>query len=200
MRIVLFLFSSILLVVSCSNNAAAEKTANDNIEAAKDSLKKKQSAVETEGVQGVFEVAPLLTLSIRDTATGEDIGFRVGKAYGAIQEDITALKLEISGSPGGIFYTNDPNKLLFECVIPIKKEPKDKPKHSDVITLDPIKALVYNYYGPFDKISVAYEKIKEYLIANKLEQIGPAREFYITDPTVEKDPAKWLCKIYIPIK
>jgi effector-binding domain-containing protein len=193
MRII-SLLGCTLLIVSCSSNSTKELTRE-----VKDSLNKKQAAPVTEGMQGVQNIPSLLTLSIRDTATIENISSRVGIAYSSIQDDIKNLKLEMAGSPGVLYYTNDPKKILFECVIPISKAPTLKPKYSDVITLEPIKALVYNYYGPYNKLFTAYEKLKTYLQENKLEQIGAAREFYITDPELEKDSAKWLSKIYIPV-
>jgi len=46
----------------------------------------------------------------------------------------------------------------------------------------------------------AYDKIKEYLKSNKLEQTGMTREVYVTDPVTVSDASQILTKIYVPIK
>ena len=152
------------------------------------------------GIQGVVNVADILTLSVRDTATLENLPQRMGNAFLNIQEDLTALKVDIAGSPATLYYTNNPKHLLFECIIPLAKMPEGKPKKSQLITLEPIKAVLYNYYGSYNQLFQAYENIKLFLNQNKLVQNGAAREFYVTDISLEKDSSKWLTKIYLPIK
>jgi effector-binding domain-containing protein len=78
--------------------------------------------------------------------------------------------------------------------------PKSKPKNSTIVILEATRAVLYNYYGPFDKLYTAYDKMNAYMQENKLEQSAPAREFYLSDVTQERDPNRWLSKIYIPVK
>lgn len=158
-------------------------------------------ANDPEGIIGIIDVPEVLTLAYKDSAAQEDIGFKMGKGYGAIEEDMQKLNLDSEGLPAGaIYYSNDPKNFVFECIVPINKIPASQPKNSTVVVLEATRAVVYNYYGPYNNMMGAYEKLKQYLAENKLEQTGPAREFYLSDPTTEKDPAKWLSKIYIPVK
>jgi effector-binding domain-containing protein len=57
------------------------------------------------------------------------------------------------------------------------------------------KAVFVNYTGAYDKISDAYNSIRQYLSDNKLKEKTPSIEQYISGPINEKDTAKWLTKI-----
>jgi effector-binding domain-containing protein len=152
------------------------------------------------GIRGVMDVPEMITLAIKDSCTMEEAPFKVGHAYSAIEADIKALKLESIDQPGALYYTNDPKHLVFECVIPIVKIPNEKPKNSTIVILEATRAVLYNYYGSYDKLNTAYDKIKIYMQENNLQQSSPAREFYLSDAVQEKDPDKWLTKVYIPVK
>ena len=152
------------------------------------------------GIRGVIDVPEIITLAIKDSCTIEEAPFKVAHAFSAIEADIADLKLESLEQPGTLYYTNDPQHLVFECVMPIKKMPDTKPKNSTIIILEATRAVLYNYYGPYDQLYTVYDKLNAYLQEKKLEQSAPAREFYLSDVTQEKDPGKWLSKIYIPVK
>lgn len=201
----IFLFATLsLALVSCKNSSEKEETKTaDSIQVP---VQQNQAvadlkSIETPGIIGIIEIPEILTLAIKDSASQADAGFKMGKAYGAIEADMIALNVSNNEMPpGALFYNNDPKNLVFECVVPITEMPKKQPKNSTIVVLEATRAVVYNYYGPYDKMFDAYAEIKKYLEQNKLEQSGVAREFYLSDATVEKDPAKWLSKIYIPVK
>lgn len=157
--------------------------------------------IDTPGIAGIIEIPEILTLAIKDSAVKEEIGFKMGKNYSVIEAEMNELGLSNNQMPpGALYYNNNANNFVFECVIPINKMPAKQPRQSKVVILEATRAVVYNYYGTYDKMSAAYNELKKYLTDHHLEQSGVAREFYLSDPTVEKDPAKWLSKIYIPVK
>jgi effector-binding domain-containing protein len=186
-----------LLFTAC--NRSGEETKDNTV---RDSvvIRLPNRADTMRGIRGVIDVPELITLAIKDSGTIEEAPFKVGRAFSAIEADIAALKLESLDQPGTLYYTNDPQHLVFECVVPLKKMPEAKPKNSTIVILEATRAVLYNYYGPYDKLYTAYDKINVYMQENKLEQTSPAREFYLSDVTQEKDPNKWLSKIYIPVK
>jgi effector-binding domain-containing protein len=61
------------------------------------------------------------------------------------------------------------------------------------------KVLVIDYYGAYDKSMQAHATMADYM-----EKRGLRRSFvleeYVTDPMTEKDPSKWLTKIYYLVK
>lgn len=202
MKKLIFALAIASVFTACNNNADEKKEiTKDSIGVANAVPSLKQNPDETPGIIGVFDIPEILTLAILDSAKQEDIGFKIGKAYSAIEADINTLGLSAEGlPPGAIYYNNNPENFVFECIVPINRTPKEQPKNSTIVVLEATRAVVYNYYGPYDKMFNAYAELKTYLEKNKLEQSGAAREFYISDATVEKDPNKWLSKIYIPVK
>ncbi len=203
MKKIILLTTSVLVLFGCKNTSDS----TDNKTAVSDSLITNSTSPtvsadnDNPGIAGIIELPEMLTLAVKDSAPQQDIGFKIGKAYSAIEGDMQELNISNNGMPAGsLYYNSDPKNFVFECVIPINQMPSKQPRNSSVVVLEATRAILYNYYGPYDKMAEAYAEIKTYMEQNKLEATGPFREFYITDATAEKDPNKWLSKIYIPVK
>lgn len=200
MKNYLLICTSVLIFNACGNKNETElKIATEAT--TPDSSVRNIKVNEPEGILGIIEIPEILTLSVKDSSKQTDVGFVMAQAYNLIESDMQELGLHSNQMPmGALYYNNDPENFVFECVIPINKLPVKQPKHSVILVLEATRALVYNYYGPYNKMSDAYTQLYAYIKNNKLIQTGLAREFYLSDPDTEKDPAKWLSKIYIPVK
>jgi effector-binding domain-containing protein len=77
--------------------------------------------------------------------------------------------------------------------------PKLQPKQYKIVVLEASSMLIYNFYGSYKNLFVAYDKMKRYCDKHDLLQSGPMREFYITDPEKEKDQEKWLTRVMLPV-
>src|SRR6185369_8453956 len=161
--------------------------------------KKYKSFSEEEGFVGVYEVPEMLTLCVKDSANADDMARKYAQAFSTLENELKDLGMTSSGAPGAINYNNDPNNFIFECVFPIAKIPPSQPKKAQVVVLEASNMLIYNYYGPYAELYLAYAKIRAQMKKSKLTQAGPMREFYITDPTREKDAHKWLTRIMVPV-
>jgi effector-binding domain-containing protein len=191
----LFSFLALLCFSFCGDkNPIPEKESAQN-----DKLNSNSSPADN-GIQGIVTVPEMLCLSIKDTATSETISEEMDGDYKALEEDILSLNLSNPGNPGLLLYNDHPKNYIFRCVIPVQQMPAAKPSRSELFILEGTRAVVYNHYGPYQNIPLAYKELKTYITEQKLQQTGPAREFYITDPYLEKDTSKWLSKIYIPVK
>lgn len=192
-----FLLLPILVLIACSRSAEKTETT-----ARKDST----NVVTTTtipmdpGVIGVYDIPEMLGLCKKDSASGKDISFKLAKTYSVLEEELKNCGAEMGGSPGALYYSNDPANFVFEGVLPLKRMPEKTPKNCQLVVLERSKMVVYNHYGSYNSLFKAYAVLKEYLSTNKLEQSGTAREFYITDPTLEPDSAKWLSRVFIPVK
>ena len=175
-------------------------TTNNKVDSLKNIPKDISQFSDKQGVAGIFNVPEMLTISKIDSAPMKDISFKMAKSYSLLQEQLNALDVKIDGSYGCIYYNNDADNFVFECIVPINKMPTKQPKNCKVVVLEADKMLIYNFYGPYQNLFASYDLIRKYLVKNKLEQVGPMREFYITDPTLEIDPLKWLTRIMVPIK
>jgi effector-binding domain-containing protein len=205
-----------LIFSSCGDpeavKAKEEKIQAEKIEAKRDSivkenigihveLKKRTELTDAPGIIGVYEVGEMLTLCRKDSASADKMAEAFAKNYALLEADLKLLGIKSEGAPGSIYYNNDQNNLVFECVYPIMDSamPKRKPKNSNIVALEAAPMVVYNHYGPYSELYTAYANIKAYLINNLLVQAGPMREFYLNDPTKVKDPAQWLTRIMVPV-
>ncbi|MDI9339031.1 MAG: GyrI-like domain-containing protein [Sediminibacterium sp.] len=193
-----------LFLTSCnsSDKEQVSDSKRDSLSVNMDSasVNKAVAIPETPGIIGVYDIPEMLTLAKKDSATGKDISFKIAKVYELLEQEKNATGAEMGGAPGALYYTNTPDNFVFEAVLPIKRLPAKNPTRCNVVVLESGKMVVYNHYGTYMSMFQAYEKLKVYLKENKLEQIGVAREFYITDPMLEKDSTKWLSRIFIPVK
>lgn len=202
--VVVFVVFSLLTSCNLANDKDADLVAKkDTTRLKADSLKNKPKDVtqfsDKQGVVGVFNVPEMLTISKIDSAPMKDISFKMAKNYSIIQQQLTEIDTKIDGAYGCIYYNNDAENFVFECMVPINQIPKKEPKNCKIVVLEADKMLIYNYYGPYQNLFASYDLIRKYLAKNKLQQVGPMREFYITDPTLEKDPLKWLTRIMVPV-
>lgn len=154
---------------------------------------------EKKGIVGLFDVPEMLCLSIIDSTEQKYLSDKLGNNFAILEKELKEIKSEIDGAPGVLYYNNNPNNFKFECVLLIKKMPNSLPKKSKIIALEASKMLIYNYFGPYQNLSSAYDAIRLYLSNNKLFQSGPMREFYISDPMIEKNTNKWLTRIMVPV-
>lgn len=194
-------------VISCSGDADVKSgeekksdsvaTINANPEAL--IIKNYEKFSENPGVVGLYNVPEMLTLCIADSAKEADLAKSFARDYGILIKELEEMGITSDGAPGSIYYNNNPENFVFECVYPIAKLPKKTPKKSKVVVLEASPMIIYNYYGPYRDLYKAYGAIKTYIGENKLSQTGPLREFYINDPTVVTDSSKWLTRIMVPV-
>lgn len=99
--------------------------------------------------------------------------------------------LAFSGGPSGLFW-NWGAQTDMAAAIPIAENIK-----LDSTQTFPIggKALVIEYFGPYDKTGEAHFAMDDYMAEKKLRSIPPVIEEYVTDPVAEPDTMKWLTKI-----
>jgi effector-binding domain-containing protein len=204
----LFFYFPIVLLCSCGapediTESGGKKEA-DTVSVSDSSEKvvaaKYEQFSEAKGGVGVYEVPEMLTLCIRDSADIAGMAAAFAKAYSVLQEEIKKQGLQVNGSPGSIYYNNDPKNFVFECVYPINKVPERQPEKSKVVVLEADNMYIYNYYGTYSNLYMAYEEIRYQLKDRGLAQSGPMREFYVTDAGLVKDTAKWLTRIMVPVK
>jgi effector-binding domain-containing protein len=123
----------------------------------------------------------------------------MGKSYGEIQEFLSKNGATASGSPMAITLAWDSLSWDFEAAIPIDKEIEG----NDRIVIKKSyegKSIFVTYTGPYEGTYQAYTDLDQYMKEKGLDQAGGPWEVYITDPSTEPDPSKWITEIYFPVK
>jgi effector-binding domain-containing protein len=106
---------------------------------------------------------------------------------------LSEAKLEPNSAPTGLYYTWEKGKtdLLAGMSAPVGQ---NFPGLASV-TIGGKAALTIDFYGSYQNTILAHEAMANYMDEHKLAYQPPAIEEYITDPTTEKDTAKWLTRI-----
>jgi effector-binding domain-containing protein/uncharacterized protein YndB with AHSA1/START domain len=101
------------------------------------------------------------------------------------------------GTASGLFYLYDEKNQLTDMATALPVPPGTKLNNSiiQVVDIPASKAVYVTYPGAYDNLKDAYASIDAYLKENKLKQKIPSIEQYITGPSSEKDPSKWVTKI-----
>jgi effector-binding domain-containing protein len=133
------------------------------------------------------------------TTNMDKISNDIGASYQKIGEFMGKNKLEFAGPVFAFFHSFSPEKIEMECAIPVNKEVKGE-GDINVRKMEAGNAVVAHHYGPYEKTEAAHNAIDKFIRENNKKIIGSPYEVYVTDPTVEKDTAKWLTEIYYPVE
>ena len=142
-----------------------------------------------------------LILTKMDSCKISEIGAKLGPDYKEIGAVIGSGKAQMKGAPFAIYHKFDKSadQVVLEAGVAVDKriEGKGNVKCSEMKSG---KAAKVNYHGDYDNMEAAHNAIHEWITANNKKIIGAPWEVYVTDPTTEKDTAKWLTEIYYPIE
>lgn len=128
-----------------------------------------------------------------------DISEHLEVAYSEIGTFIKSLGLKTTGAPMA-FYSGSNYPMKIEAAVPVDKLPPATQGSINARELLESKAVVVHFWGPYQLLPKAYDKIKEWMKANNKEANGAPYEVYIGDAGTEKDPYKVQTDIYQPIK
>lgn len=139
-------------------------------------------------------------LGIKNSVPESEISKTLGESYTEILLFIAKNNIKQAGAPFAIYHSHSREKVEFEACIPVESvavRPVGKIYETEIKEGN---AIVVEYYGDPKKSAIGHIAIDKYVAINKKTVIGSPWEEYITDPLAVKDTAKWLTKIYYPIK
>lgn len=183
------------------------KMLEDGLAGLKEMAEKK--AAETPTTTGKYDVKmtdfPGKTyVGIREQTTHDEVmkSSFFGDRLGQIMTLLTKSKMPPAGSPSGIYYTWDLEKKTTDVAvaIPVAKGTAVAGGSLKTFEVPASKAVMVDYYGPYDNFMEVHTAIGDYIKANGLKEKAPVIEEYVTDPGTEKDSTKWLTKIIYMIE
>ena len=103
--------------------------------------------------------------------------------------------VEMEGNSSILVYNHNMQDMTLDMAtaIPIKEEVAIEGAGSE--TLEAGKVLVVNFYGDRANTAGAHNAIDDYMKDRDLLLDYPVVEEYVTDPSEEPDPSKWLTKV-----
>ncbi len=114
---------------------------------------------------------------------------------GSLFQKIQKAGVEMNGKPSGLIYKYDlANDMVdMAAAIPISEEVAISDASSQYI--EGGKAAEIDYYGDVSKIKLAHAAMDAFFRDREIFPKYPIVEEYVTDPSEEKDPEKWLTKV-----
>ena len=154
-----------------------------------------------EKVYNGFKVEELLMdkkyyLINRQKVKLENIQQFYAQNLGALFMKAQQAKLEMDGMPSGLFWSMNENSSTMDMAAGIPVKDEANVEGAQMLSLPENRVLQIEYFGDYAGVSKAHNAMEDYLKDYNLFLNYPVIEEYITDPGQEKDPSKWLTKVY----
>lgn len=132
------------------------------------------------------------------------------KGFDAMKESFGELGVWLKSSgtrrgdpPGIVIYVNSPKDVGWEnCVtkvcVPVSGKPKPIAGRMKLEELPAITAACYVHKGPYDQLSVAWDKVYTWIFANGYEPTAVGREAYLNDCDLTQ-PEELLTEVQVPV-
>ncbi|UTW64248.1 SRPBCC family protein [bacterium SCSIO 12741] len=131
-----------------------------------------------------------------DSCSVEELSQTLGMLYGEVKQILDEKKVAPTGYPFAIYHNWDGKNTTVEAGIPVDKG-KRKVDAMESYAGNVLKVV---FTGPYEETETAHLSIAKYADDNDIEITGAPWEVYVTDPTQEEDPSKWIIEIYYPVK
>jgi len=158
---------------------------------------KPASSATSEFVAMVKMVEPMTVLSIEKKGPYN----MVGKAINELMSWIMVKQIKPIGAPFGIYY-DDPLKVIpestrYEVCVPVLQDTKGE-KTFKVKQLPAMEVAYTMHIGPYEKVGETYGKLSGWIEKNSYTIVGPAREIYVSNPSVPPDSLR--TEIQFPVR
>jgi len=139
------------------------------------------------------------TASMRKEVSQADVPQAIGHMFQAVKAALASQGIEPDGAPFARYHSSgDMVDLEAGAMVatPIAADGDVKPGE-----LPAGPAAIAIHVGPYETLSATYDVIEAWLTASTSHQAsGGPWELYITDPSAEPEPRKWLTEIIYPLK
>jgi effector-binding domain-containing protein len=139
------------------------------------------------------------TAAVRMSSPLDGIGEAMGEAFPKVFAAIGKAGGTPAGPPLARYFEMGPEVVEFECAIPIATpfEADGEVRPSEV---GGGEAAVAMHAGPYDTIGQTWEAVTTWIGKRGRTPAGPGWESYLTDPSEEPDPAKYLTEVCLPVE
>lgn len=117
-----------------------------------------------------------------------------------VHVDMAKKKAEMTSAPCGVFFSFDQATQQTDVLAGVAIAANEEVDGYDNYTTQKGKALLVDYYGPYDQMQEVYASFMTYIEIKGLKEGEVVVEEYMSDPSQEPDPKKWLTKVYFEVK
>lgn len=146
------------------------------------------------------EVTPLQYYATKRSEVQED---KVQQFYasnlGTLYTDVQEAGVESKGKSCVLIYNFKPQESKIDMAAAIPLDGEENFEGSTLQVIPAGSSVVLDFYGDYKNIWKGHDAIQAYMTDRELVHDWPVIERFITDPSIEQDPTKWLTEIYYPI-
>ena len=136
--------------------------------------------------------------AIRLTSSMDAIGESMSQAFPKIYDTVTKAGAVPAGPPLTRYFSFGGPVIEYECAIPLQA-PFAGEGDVQPGKLGGCEAAVAIHMGPYDTIGATWESLTAWAQEQGRTPSGPGWEYYLTDPSAEPDPSKWVTEVYVPV-
>lgn len=139
------------------------------------------------------------TATLREEVAQTQLSEAMGRIFQAVNETLSKEGIEAASAPFARYHSFGDTVDLEAGVIvtaPFEGDGDVKPGE-----LPGGPAAIAIHAGSYETLSATYDAMQRWLEANPAQEPnGGPWELYITDPSAEPDPNKWLTEVIFPLK
>jgi len=156
---------------------------------------------ETRGPSSKIELRVLRshhTATVREEVAKPDLAEAMGRIFQAVNEALGKQSVERDGAPFARYHSfGETVDLEAGAMVtaPITLDGNVKPGE-----LPAGPAAIAVHAGPYESLGATYDAMHRWLSASNHQPNGGPWELYITDPSAEPDPGKWLTEVIFPLE
>ena len=132
----------------------------------------------------------------RATVGFENVSQYYAQNIAALYQTALQNQLVAAGMPCALFFGRDDQNQKTDMAAALPTLAENHIQGTQVFNLNAGRVLKTVYKGEGSKSGLAHQAIDDYMLDHGLKQIIPVVEEYMTDPTQESNPEKWMTNIY----
>ncbi len=138
------------------------------------------------------------TASVREDVARGDIPEALGRMFQAVKDTLAKQGVESDGAPFARYHSfGDAVDLEAGLMVAAETQPDGIVKPGE---LPAGPAAIAVHAGPYESLGATYDAMERWLAMSSHEPNGGPWELYITDPSAEPNPSKWLTEVIFPLR
>ena len=138
------------------------------------------------------------TASVRETVRQDDIPAAIGRIFRTVERVISNQRVATAGAPFARYHSFG-DSVDVEAGLPVATpiQPEGQVTPSE---LPAGPAAIAVHAGPYEGLGATYRAIESWIASTGHVASGGPWEIYLTDPSAEPDPSRWLTEVIYPLQ
>jgi AraC family transcriptional regulator len=138
------------------------------------------------------------TATVRETVRRDDIPATIGRIFQAVSQAISRQGVSAAGAPFARYHSFGATvdvEAGMPAATPIQPDGEVKPSQ-----LPAGPAAIAVHVGPYEGLPATYAAIEAWIANAGHAASGGPWEIYLTDPSREPDPSRWITEVIYPLR